>query len=51
MLAEEGCGIFLRLILTGPRAGQVWQIDPDWGGFVLASPGFHTWYTQWLTPP
>ncbi|MGW7023284.1 SMI1/KNR4 family protein [Streptomyces decoyicus] len=51
MLAEEGCGIFLRLILTGPRAGQVWQIDPDWGGFVPVAPGFHTWYTQWLTTP
>ncbi|MGW9434259.1 SMI1/KNR4 family protein [Streptomyces decoyicus] len=51
MLAEEGCGIFLRLILTGPRAGEVWQIDPDWGGFVPVSPGFHTWYTQWLQNP
>ncbi len=51
MLAEEGCGIFLRLILTGPHAGEVWQIDPDWGGFVPVSPGFRTWYTQWLQHP
>ena len=51
MLAEEGCGIFLRLILTGPRTGQVWQIDPDWGGFVPVAPDFRSWYTQWLTPP
>ncbi|MEJ8653579.1 hypothetical protein WKI65_37430 [Streptomyces sp. MS1.AVA.3] len=51
MLAEEGCGIFLRLVLTGPCAGEVWQIDPDWGGFVRVSPGFRTWYTQWLEHP
>ncbi|WP_327707056.1 SMI1/KNR4 family protein [Streptomyces decoyicus] len=51
MLAEEGCGIFLRLILTGPRAGEVWRTDPDWGGFVPVSPGFRTWYTQWLQHP
>ncbi|MEU8780474.1 SMI1/KNR4 family protein [Streptomyces sp. NPDC048637] len=51
VLAEEGCGIFLRLILTGPRAGEVWRIDPDWGGFVPASPGFRTWYTEWLQRP
>ncbi|QHC22608.1 SMI1/KNR4 family protein [Streptomyces sp. GS7] len=48
MLAEEGCGIYIRLILNGPRAGEVWQIDPDWGGFVPVSPGFRAWYTEWL---
>ncbi|MFK0297169.1 SMI1/KNR4 family protein [Streptomyces sp. NPDC090442] len=48
MLAEEGCGTYIRLILNGPRAGEVWRIDPDWGGFVPASPDFRTWYTKWL---
>ncbi|MFD4555874.1 SMI1/KNR4 family protein [Streptomyces sp. NPDC058469] len=48
MLAEEGCGSYVRLILNGPRKGEVWQIDPDWGGFVLVSPDFRTWYTEWL---
>lgn len=51
MLAEEGCGSYIRLILNGPRAGEVWRIDPDWGGFVPAAPGFHTWYSQWLQCP
>lgn len=51
MLAEEGCGIFIRLVLTGPRAGEVWRIDPDWGGFVPASRGFRAWYTEWLQQP
>lgn len=51
MLAEEGCGMYLRLILTGPRAGEVWRIDPDWGGFVPASPGFRDWYAEWLRQP
>ncbi|MCZ1010967.1 SMI1/KNR4 family protein [Streptomyces lydicus] len=51
MLAEEGCGMFIRLILTGPRAGEIWRIDPDWGGFVPVSPGFRDWYTEWLRSP
>ncbi|MGV4987835.1 SMI1/KNR4 family protein [Streptomyces sp. NRAIS4] len=51
MLSEQGCGIFTRLVLNGPRAGQVWQIDPDWGGFVPVSPNFRTWYTDWLEIP
>ncbi|MGW1468708.1 SMI1/KNR4 family protein [Streptomyces sp. NPDC002308] len=48
MLAELGCGVYHRLVLNGPRAGEVWQIDPDWGGFVPTSPGFRAWYTDWL---
>ncbi|MFJ9417703.1 SMI1/KNR4 family protein [Streptomyces sp. NPDC101227] len=51
MLADEGCGIYVRLVLNGPRAGEVWRIDPDWGGFVPASPGFRAWYTEWLQCP
>ncbi|MFI1353208.1 SMI1/KNR4 family protein [Streptomyces sp. NPDC020898] len=48
MLAEEGCGIYVRLILNGLRKGEVWEIDPNWGGFVPVRPGFGTWYTEWL---
>ncbi|WP_369224156.1 SMI1/KNR4 family protein [Streptomyces sp. R39] len=51
MLAEVGCGSFVRLVLNGPHVGEVWQIDPDWGGFIPASPGFRTWYTDWLESP
>ncbi|MFF7359758.1 SMI1/KNR4 family protein [Streptomyces sp. NPDC008125] len=47
-LAELGCGIHHRLVLNGPRAGEVWQIDADWGGFVPVNPGFRTWYADWL---
>ncbi|MFK0151552.1 SMI1/KNR4 family protein [Streptomyces sp. NPDC090499] len=50
-LAEQGCGIFTRLILNGPRTGEIWQIDPDWGGFVPLSASFHAWYTDWLESP
>ncbi|MER5962639.1 SMI1/KNR4 family protein [Streptomyces sp. NPDC002057] len=48
MLAEEGCGMYVRLIVTGPRAGEIWRLDPDWGGFVPTSPSFRTWYADWL---
>ncbi|WP_405853321.1 SMI1/KNR4 family protein [Streptomyces sp. NBC_00090] len=51
MLADEGCCMYIRLILTGPRAGEIWRLDPDWGGFVPASPDFRTWYTEWLRHP
>ncbi|WP_143196903.1 hypothetical protein [Streptomyces sp. CB00455] len=48
MLAEEGCGIYFRMVLNGPREGEIWRIDPDWGGFVPVSACFRTWYTEWL---
>ncbi|WP_405720301.1 SMI1/KNR4 family protein [Streptomyces sp. NBC_00046] len=51
MLADEGCGIFIRLVLNGPHTGEIWRIDPDWGGFVPVSSGFRTWYIDWLTGP
>jgi hypothetical protein len=51
MLAEQGCGIFTRLVLNGPHTGEIWQLDPDWGGFVPVSPCFTAWYTGWLTSP
>ncbi|POX56206.1 SMI1/KNR4 family protein [Streptomyces sp. Ru71] len=51
MLAEHGCGIYTRLILNGAHAGEIWQIDPEWGGFAPVSPGFRSWYTDWLASP
>ncbi|MEV0976530.1 hypothetical protein [Streptomyces sp. NPDC049915] len=51
MVAEEGCGTYSRLILNGPHAGEIWQIDPGWGGFVPVSPSFRSWYTDWLASP
>ncbi|WP_060176850.1 SMI1/KNR4 family protein [Streptomyces sp. IMTB 1903] len=48
MPAEEGCGIYLRLILSGPLAGQVWHVDQDFGCHMPESPDFRTWYTDWL---
>ncbi|MGX1885651.1 hypothetical protein [Streptomyces sp. NPDC055287] len=51
MLAEQGCGIFVRLVLNGPRVGQVWRSDPDRGGSVPMSRDFRTWYTDWPDGP
>ncbi|WP_328944949.1 SMI1/KNR4 family protein [Streptomyces sp. NBC_00250] len=50
-LGEEGCGMYVRLVVTGPRAGEIWRLDPDWGGFVPAYPDFRAWYTDWLRIP
>ncbi|MFJ3662044.1 SMI1/KNR4 family protein [Streptomyces sp. NPDC090119] len=49
LLAEAGCGMYFRLVLNGPRAGEIWLLDPDWGGFTPTDRDFHTWYTKWLT--
>ncbi|MFH8727832.1 SMI1/KNR4 family protein [Streptomyces termitum] len=50
-LAEQGCGVFSRLVLHGPRAGEVWDLDPDRGGFTPTGTGFRAWYTAWLAEP
>ncbi|KAA6218958.1 SMI1/KNR4 family protein [Streptomyces filamentosus] len=50
-LAEHGCGTYDRLVLNGPHAGEIWTLDPDWGGFTPVSPGFRAWYGAWLTGP
>lgn len=47
VIAEAGCGMFARLVVTGKSAGQVWFDDPDWGG-LAPGPDFRTWYTDWL---
>ncbi|MFI5532016.1 barstar family protein [Kitasatospora sp. NPDC051853] len=47
VIAEEGCGMFHRLVITGSNAGQVWLDDPDWGGFT-PGPDFRDWYSAWL---
>ncbi|MFD6025366.1 SMI1/KNR4 family protein [Streptomyces griseoluteus] len=48
-LADEGCGMHVRLVLNGPHAGEMWLLDPDWGGFTPWERDFHTWFTKWLT--
>ncbi|MFF8646878.1 SMI1/KNR4 family protein [Streptomyces griseoluteus] len=48
-LADAGCGMYARLVLNGPHAGEIWLLDPDWGGFTPWERDFHSWYTKWLT--
>ncbi|WP_392675519.1 SMI1/KNR4 family protein [Streptomyces sp. LN785] len=47
VIAEYGCGMFSRLVVTGKSAGQVWFDDSDWGG-LSPGPDFHSWYSAWL---
>jgi hypothetical protein len=47
VVADAGCGVYARLVVTGPGAGQVWLDDPDWGG-LTPGPDFRTWYLTWL---
>lgn len=50
VIAECGCGMFHRLVVTGSNAGQVWFDDPDWGG-LTPGPDFRDWYAAWLATP
>ncbi|MFJ9827231.1 SMI1/KNR4 family protein [Streptomyces sp. NPDC101160] len=47
-LSELGCGTYDRLVLTGPHAGEIWHLDPDWAGFVPRHADFRSWYEEWL---
>ncbi|MCX5207967.1 hypothetical protein OG689_01305 [Kitasatospora sp. NBC_00240] len=47
VLAEAGCGMFSRLVVTGECAAQVWFDDPDWGG-LTPGPDFRDRYLAWL---
>ncbi|MEU8760579.1 SMI1/KNR4 family protein [Streptomyces sp. NPDC048659] len=47
VIAEAGCGMFHRLVITGSNTGQVWFDDPDWGG-LTPGPDFRDWYSAWL---
>ncbi|MFF3116033.1 SMI1/KNR4 family protein [Kitasatospora sp. NPDC057904] len=49
VIAEGGCGMWSRLVVTGPNAGEVWHDDPDWGG-LTPGPDFRDWYGAWLAP-
>jgi hypothetical protein len=48
-LAEIGCGYFYFLVVTGERAGEVWQ-DYTAGDGQIAATGksFFEWYDAWL---
>ncbi|QIK04926.1 SMI1/KNR4 family protein [Streptomyces sp. ID38640] len=47
VIAESGCGEFVRLVVTGPSAGQVWFDDMTWA-HIRPGPGFRDWYLAWL---
>jgi len=43
VIAEAGCGEFVRLVVTGPSAGQIWFDDMTWD-HLRPGPGFRDWY-------
>ncbi|MFD5465720.1 SMI1/KNR4 family protein [Kitasatospora sp. NPDC127059] len=48
VLAELGCGGFLRLVVTGEASGQVWSDDLAYGEGLNPGPDFADWYLDWL---
>ncbi|MFE7232850.1 SMI1/KNR4 family protein [Streptomyces sp. NPDC057596] len=49
VIAEIGCGSFHRLVVTGPRRGEVWTDDLGCGHVLSPGADFYDWYMQWLT--
>ncbi|MCA9606611.1 MAG: SMI1/KNR4 family protein, partial [Myxococcales bacterium] len=49
-LVDKGCGYFDFLVVTGPRAGQVWTdfTAGDGSIFPVDAGGFLDWYEAWL---
>ncbi|HEY0698134.1 MAG TPA: SMI1/KNR4 family protein, partial [Micromonospora sp.] len=48
-LAHQGCGYFNRLIVSGPRRGEIWSDDRACDrGFNPLGTSFGRWYLDWL---
>jgi hypothetical protein len=49
-IAHLGCAIWLRLVVSGPLAGQVWTDDraSDNGLSPTSTAAFTDWYLAWL---
>ncbi|MFI0352397.1 SMI1/KNR4 family protein [Actinomadura sp. 9N407] len=50
IIAEIGCGAFIRLVATGEASGQAWRDTVDQGGALTPGPDFGEWYLRWLRP-
>lgn len=51
-LSHQGCGYMVRLVLSGPQRGTLWEDGrcSDMGITPFA-PGFATWFLRWLNDP
>lgn len=50
-LANEGCGYFYFLVITGPHAGEVWEDDSAAyynGSIGPTNHDFRAWYEKWV---
>lgn len=49
-LAHLGCGMMVRLVLSGENHGELWLDDrsSDYGIYLLDKQGFAHWYESWL---
>jgi hypothetical protein len=48
IIAHFGCGVFHRLVVTGPARGQVWLDDRASDGGLSPQTDFQEWYLRWL---
>jgi len=50
-IAHLGCAMWVRLVVSGPRRGEVWLDDraSDQGIFPLTPATFDAWYLAWLS--
>ncbi|GAA1582628.1 hypothetical protein [Actinoplanes couchii] len=50
VVADHGCSLVTRLVVTGPARGRLINLDHDGpvGPYVVEDPDFLSWYERWL---
>lgn len=49
-ISHQGCGYMIRLVITGPERGRLWEDGRcSDAGVVPLDADFGTWYVNWLT--
>lgn len=49
-VCDLGCGYYIKLVVTGPTRGLVWQdVSAVDEGMIPLNIGFLDWYERWLT--
>lgn len=49
IIADMGCGVFARLVVSGEAKGEVWTDSLGVDGALSRDPSFRDWYLEWIS--